>query len=64
MLKDNKYNKINLLGRLSCICWFLEKYAIPDAENAKDTDCLKLFKEIKKGIDKYITELEKALECK
>lgn len=61
MISNNRYNKTKLLTDLSGICWFLEKYAIPDAEKSQDTCCVDIFNTIKQDFEKNIQAIQKAV---
>ena len=63
MLKNATYDKIKILKELSCITWFLQKHAIPNAKKAKEVKAVKMYQEMEKDITAYITLLQK-LTCK
>ena len=58
MLDDCKYNKIKLLHELSCMAWFLEKHAVPNAQVSDEKEYVEIFKALKNNLDKHITNLE------
>ena len=64
MLNDCKYNKIKLLHELSCMAWFLEKHAVPNAQDSGEGECVEIFKTLKNDLDKHIANLERDLRDK
>lgn len=38
MLDNLTYDKVKLLHQISCLVWFIEKHALPDAQAAGDTE--------------------------
>ena len=61
MILDNStYNKVKMLCKLSEICWFIDKHAIKDAENAGDAECIEMMRAIHKDLEKHIEKLQKS----
>lgn len=64
MLSNNRYNKVKLLSDLSGLCWFLEKHAIPDADEAQDQAFTQKLKTLKQEVDSQIASLENEIFSK
>ena len=62
MLNDCKYDKIKLLHELSSLAWFLDKCGLQDAQKSGSPQCLDLFKELRKDLDKYIKALDGSIQ--
>ena len=63
LLHNTKYNKIKILHELSCLAWFIDKHAKPEAKNADDKDCEQLLENLYNDLKKYIDQIEQ-LACK
>jgi hypothetical protein len=59
MLKDNQYDKVKLLYKLSKLCWFLEKHAIENAQESEGENIADQLKELKDDLNKHIALLKK-----
>ena len=62
-LENCCYDKIKLLHELSCMAWFIEKHAQPEALKKKDADYHKILTKLHKDLLPYIEEL-KVATCK
>lgn len=58
MLTNNKYDKVKLLYKLSRVLWFLKEHAIKEATRDGNEQCLALYKELEKDLEKNIVKLE------
>ncbi len=63
MMENATYNKIKLLSHLSELIWFIEKHALTDAQQANDTDCVEMLKQLHTDLEKQLTALQKSLKC-
>ncbi len=60
MILDNaSYNKVKLVYELSKVCWFIEKHAIKDAQDAGDTECAEMLLLAQRDLQKYIERLQR-----
>ena len=59
MLDNCSYDKIKLIGKLSCIAWFIENHAKADAQKDNDKECLQILEALQRDTEKY-AELLKA----
>ena len=61
MLDNCKYDKIKILHELSSLCWFIEKHCSKDANDCNDSECKKIYQEIKDHLEKCIEKVDKNL---
>lgn len=61
MMDNCRYNKIKLLYKLSCLCWFIDKHAMADAKKEGEDECIRMLEELKSDIDKHIERLDRLL---
>lgn len=62
MILDNStYNKVKMLSSLSELCWFIDKHALKDAEDAGDKECLEALRSIRRDLEKHIESLQKSM---
>ena len=61
MLDNSTYNKVKMLCQLSELCWFIEKHAMHDAQQAGDKECLQAMEAIKRDLEKHIEALQKSM---
>ena len=57
MMENATYNKVKLLNSLSELIWFIKKHALADAEQANDTDCVELLKQLHADLEKQLAAL-------
>ncbi len=56
-LENCCYDKTKLLHELSCISWFIEKHAQPEAKKTKDKEFEDLLKKLQKDLSPHIKNL-------
>ncbi len=61
MLDNSTYNKIKMLSTLSKLCWFIDKHALKDAQEAGDKECVKALTAIRVDLEKHIESLQKSM---
>ena len=61
MLDNHIYDKIKIIGKLSCVAWFIDHHAIANAK--KDKETVKALEALQKDLEKHIDRLQ-ALLCK
>jgi hypothetical protein len=61
MMSNHDYNKIKILHKLSCLSWFIEKHAIPDAQKDRDQRCIDAYQQLKAALDNHIEQLRQSL---
>ncbi len=61
MLENNYYDNVKLLYELSKLCWFIEKHAKPEAQQAGDPADLEKLQQLQDDLHKYIEIFKKAV---
>lgn len=61
MLDNATYNKIKMLCSLSKLCWFIDKHALKDAQEAGDQECIKELQALRRDLEKHIESLQKSV---
>lgn len=61
MLDNATYNKVKMLCSLSKLCWFIDKHALKDAEEAGDKENVEALKALRRDLEKHIESLQKSM---
>ncbi len=61
ILDNSSYNKVKMICTLSELCWFIDKHALKDAEDAGDKECLEALRAIRHDLEKHIESLQKSV---
>lgn len=60
MIDNKTYNAIKLYYKLTSLVWFLDKYAIKEAQG--DADCVQKLTQLKTDLEKHLEALHQSLQ--